>query len=147
MEIPRELEADAGVPGLVVVGPGRAVGERNIGEIEDQAAAVRAADIAVVEGADANGRAIDVIAGAIKVAVAGAGDVKVAEAETVRVIPDKAGVGFEAVERVAEVRRSAEPIGGVQFLPLHDVGELDRDAVQVAVILVLAVEADVEIIV
>ena len=76
-----------------------------------------------------------------------AADVEIAEAQAVRVIPHERGVRLEAVQTVAEVGRVALTKGRIQPLPLHDVAELDRDAVLVAVVLVLRVEADIEIVV
>ena len=79
VEVLCELQADPGVPGLV--GKARR-GERKVGEILDQAAAVRAADIAVVEGAEAGRRAKDVVARS-EGRSCRAGDVEIAKFNTV----------------------------------------------------------------
>jgi len=75
-----ELQADPHVPGRIR--KRRAVAEREVCEVLDKAAAVRTADKAVVEGADAGGRAEDVVARSVKIAVAGPGDVEIAKAYT-----------------------------------------------------------------
>src|ERR1700687_2242977 len=80
-----ELQADPHVPGRIR--KRRAVAEREVGEVLDKAAAVRTADETVIEGADAGGRAKDVIAGSKEIAVAGPGDVEIAKAHAVGVIP------------------------------------------------------------
>ena len=50
-----ELQADPHVPGRIR--KRRAVAEREVGEVLDEAGAVRTADVTVVEGADTGGRA------------------------------------------------------------------------------------------
>src|SRR5271157_4736449 len=94
MQIFGELDADAGVPSVVAIGPRGAVSERNIREIENQPVAVRTAVIAVVEIADRGGRAERVVAGAIEVAIVRAADVEITEADAVGVIPDERRVGL-----------------------------------------------------
>ncbi len=67
VQILGELDAETGVPGRIW--KGAAVAEGDVGEIEDQAVAIRAADIAVVERADAGRDAKSVVAGSIEIAV------------------------------------------------------------------------------
>ena len=42
---------------------------------------------------------------------------------------------------------SAEPVGRVQLLPFHDIGKLHGHAVLVTIVLVLQIEADIEVVV
>src|SRR5580692_6726452 len=90
-----ELQADPHVPGRIR--KRRALAEREVGEVLDEAGAVRTADEAVVEGADTGGRAKNVVAGSVEIAVAGPGDIEIANAHAVGVIPDERGIGLEAI--------------------------------------------------
>src|SRR5580704_12324226 len=137
-----ELQADPHIPGRIR--KRRALAEREVGEILDKAAAVRTADETVIEGADTGGRAKNVVAGSVEIAVAGPGDIEIANAHAVGVIPDERGIGLEAIELVAKVRRYSLREGRVQSLPFHDIGEFQGQAVLIAGILDLRVEADVE---
>ena len=59
-------------------------------------------------------------------------------------IPDERGVRLKAVQAVVEVGRIPLRKGRIQSLPFHYIGQLQRNAVFVAIVLVLGVETDVE---
>jgi hypothetical protein len=65
------------------------VAEGEVRKVENETIAVRTADVAVVELADAGRNAIGVVARSVKIAVAGAGDVEIAKTDAVGVIPDE----------------------------------------------------------
>src|SRR5271166_2358019 len=142
VQILRELQAEPHVPGGIR--ERRAVTEGEVGEVEDEAIAVGTADVTVVGPADAGRRAIGVVARSVKIAVPGAGDVEIAKAYTVGVVPHERGIGLEAVERVVEIRRYGLPVRRVQPLPFHDIGQLHGHAVLVARVLDLRIEPNVE---
>jgi len=85
MQILGKLQAETHVPFRIE--KRSAVAEGDVGEIEDQAVAVRAAGETVVERAKVDGDAGRIGPGPVEKTVEGAADVEVAEANAVGVIP------------------------------------------------------------